>query len=79
MEFRIDAAGAVPDLTAIEDALRAFDPAAMVDVQASTSVIRVAATINEHELLGMMQRLGLPVTAASIERVPSVCCGGCSG
>lgn len=79
MEFRINANGPLPGIEAIEDALRALDPAAVADVQPGTSTIRVSATVEPHELVGLMHGVGLPILPDDIERVPSICCGGCSG
>ena len=79
MEFRINANGPLPGIDSIEDALRALDPAAVADIQPGTSIIRVSATVEPHELVSLMQGLGLPLVPDDIERVPSICCGGCSG
>ncbi|MBZ4039999.1 hypothetical protein [Novilysobacter selenitireducens] len=79
MEFRINANGPLPGIDSIEDALRALDPAAVADIQPGTSIIRVSATVEPHELVSLMHGLGLPLVADHIERVPSICCGGCSG
>ena len=78
MEFRINATGPLPGIDSIEDALRALDPAAVADIQPGTSTIRVSATVEPHELVSLMHGLGLLVSD-DIERVPSICCGGCSG
>ena len=79
MEFRINANGPLPGIDSIEDALRVLDPAAVVDIRPGTSTIRVSAIVEPHELVSLMQDLGLPLVPDDIERVPSICCGGCSG
>ena len=79
MEFRINANGPLPGIDSIEDALRVLDPAAVADIQPGTSTIRVSATVEPHELVSLMHGLGLPLVSDDIERVPSICCGGCSG
>lgn len=79
MQFRINAPGPEIYLDAIEDALRAVDPAAMADLDAAGRVVRVSATIGDAELVALMRQSGLPVTLEQIERVPSECCGGCGG
>lgn len=79
MEFRINATGLLPGIETIEDALRALDPAALADIQPGTSTIRVSATLELHELVDLMHSVGLRLALDDIERVPSICCGGCSG
>lgn len=82
MEFHIALAGAAPDLAAlaaIEDAIAAVDPSVLVDIDAASGKLRVAAAIDAAQLVRLLGRAGLPVTAAQVYQVPSICCGGCSG
>lgn len=79
MEFHITATGALPDPGNIEDAIREFDPAAVVDVDASGRTLRVAAAISAAELVGLVNQAGWPVSPDQVRQLPSICCGGCSG
>jgi hypothetical protein len=78
MEFHVRAARPLPPLVAIEDALRAFDPAAVVDIDPDRG-LRVSAAIEATQLVAMLDLLGATVDRAEVVRQASVCCGGCSG
>lgn len=79
MEFQVELNGATPDVDAIRELVRGVDPAAMVDVDPKQQALRVAAAIDVIELISLIRRGGYPVEALQVIRVPSVCCGGCSG
>ena len=79
MQFKIKIAGSVPDVGAIQHAIRAVDPSSMVDIDRSGRTLRVAASVDALHLLGMMNQAGYPVAEDQLERVPSECCGGCGG
>ena len=79
MQFKINTAGVVSDLDAIESALLSLDPAALVDIEQATRTLRIAATLHDSELVAVMSRAGMPITLEQIEHVPSECCGGCGG
>jgi len=79
MEFHITLFGAKPDPVAIENAIRAVDPAALVDVDPSTHVVRVATSIDDRLLTQLVNRAGYPVAPQQVFQVPSTCCGSCSG
>jgi len=79
MEFHIEIVGPAPDVDAITDAILALDPAALVDIDPTGPVLRVAAALDALELLALMQQAGYPVAPDRVFQVPSICCGGCSG
>lgn len=75
--IRID--GLPPDVCTVEDALRAVDPSALVDIDPTGRTLRIAASIDAVQLLSVMKETGYPVKEDQLERVPSDCCGGCGG
>jgi hypothetical protein len=79
MEFQVELKGAIPDVDAIRELIRDVDPAALVDLDSKWQALRVAAHIDVIELISLIQRGGYPVEPRQVTRVPSVCCGGCSG
>ncbi len=79
MQSTISITGLPPDVGAIEEALRAVDPSALVDIDPTGQTLRIAASINAVQLLGVMKEAGYPVKEDQLERVPSECCGGCGG
>lgn len=77
MEFRVKLVA--PDLGVIEEAVRAADPAALVDVDPVDRTLRVTAWVDADDLAALLTQAGYPVTLQHIHQVPSICCGGCSG
>ncbi|MBJ6985520.1 hypothetical protein [Luteimonas sp. MC1750] len=78
MEFHVRASRPLPPLAVIEDALLAFDPAAVVDLDPAQG-LRVSAAIDAAQLVDLLNGVGGAVLPAEVEQQPSVCCGGCSG
>jgi hypothetical protein len=79
MEFHVILPTAQPPLARIETALRAVDPAAIIDLDPSGHVLRIAAAVGAVDVRVAMAMAGCPVSDGQIEPQPSVCCGGCSG
>jgi len=79
MEFHITLASPMQDLDAIETAICSFDPSAVVDIDASGQLLRVAAALDQDQLIVLMGQAGFQVGRQQIHQVPSICCGGCSG
>ncbi len=79
MQSTIRITGLPPDVGTIEEALRAVDPSALVDIDPTGRTLRIAASIDAVQLLGVMKDAGYPVKESQLERVPSECCGGCGG
>jgi hypothetical protein len=79
MEFKIEITGPAPDPRVIEDAIRAVDPAALVDIDPDGQALRVAALVGTHELVELITQAGYRVDSAQVRQLPSTCCGGCSG
>ncbi|QNP40429.1 hypothetical protein [Lysobacter solisilvae (ex Woo and Kim 2020)] len=79
MEFRYHVPSHPFDLPAIERAIAALDPAAVLDADAPARIVRISTSLDDEQLLACLRQAGIPVTAAEIERLPSVCCGGCGG
>ncbi|MDR0183393.1 hypothetical protein [Lysobacter arvi] len=77
MEFTVACDVRSADLARIGNSLREADPAAMVD--AGGDGLRVAGAFDVDTLLQALRRAGCAVDVPDIARVPSVCCGGCSG
>ncbi len=78
MEFHVRASRPLPPLAVVEDALLAFDPAAVVDLDPLQG-LRISAAIDTAGLVALLNRIGGVVEAGEVEQQPSVCCGGCSG
>ena len=55
------------------------DPAAVVDLDPFTPVLRVSAAVTTGELLGLLHETGCEVPPNAVRPRPSVCCGGCGG
>lgn len=79
MEYRINAVMAANDVEAIEQAIREMDPAAMAGLDPGGEVLMVSTVIGDEALLSILKQGGHCISAAQLERVPSVCCGGCGG
>jgi len=78
MEFHYRS-GRAPDPKAIEDALAQLDPSVLLDVDASGVTVRISTVLRDDDILACLRRAGLPAAPETLERLPSVCCGGCSG
>jgi hypothetical protein len=79
MEFRYHCTGATPDLAAIERAIAELDPAALLDLDAAGRTVRISTLLGDDDLLACLRRAGAHPDPGALERLPSVCCGGCSG
>lgn len=78
MECRI-----IPDAPLLEPdrlahALFEADPAAVFDIDSSGGV-RIATSLDVHELLALLHATGCEVARDNVKILPSICCGGCSG
>ena len=78
MEFHIQFAGTPPETAAIEQAIRSVDPAAIADIDAAASAVRVATSLDATHLAALLGEAGLAVAPAQVTQLPSTCCGGCS-
>lgn len=79
MEFRIPLETGHVDIGAVESQLQSLDPAAIADFDVLNRTLRVSASLDEVQIAASLSRAGQPVAATSVERQPSVCCGGCGG
>lgn len=77
MEFRVKLVA--PDVGAIEEVVRAADPAALVDIDPVDQALRVTAWVDAGDLVSLLTQAGYPVTPQQVHQVPTICCGGCSG
>lgn len=77
MEFTVAIDTHCVDLARIDEALREVDPAALVDAEANA--LRIAGAFDTPTLLAVLHEVGYRVSPEAIRRLPSVCCGGCSG
>ncbi|MDH5823710.1 hypothetical protein QFW77_12000 [Luteimonas sp. RD2P54] len=79
MEFHVAVPGTPPDLAAVERALAALDPAALVDLDAAGATLRVSTSMAAAQLAALLGSVGCAVGEGQVIQQPSVCCGGCSG
>ena len=79
MEYVIRLDDAAADLAALEHRLLDLDPAALLDRNAATGALRCSTSATAVELLQAFADAGYRLMPDAIERLPSVCCGGCSG
>lgn len=79
MEFHVTLSGATPDPSVVEDAILAVDPAALVDIDASTRRLRIATSLDGRQLVALLNQAGVSVAPTQLVQLPSNCCGSCSG
>lgn len=77
MEFRIRLASETPDMTAIDEALRQVDPAAIIDRDPAGGALRATVWVGAAELAAVLAQAGYP--PSEMQQLASVCCGDCSG
>ena len=78
MEFHITLPGPI-DPGALEHALHASDPSALVDIDPASGALRVASSLDATQLVAALNHAGYPVHRAQVTPAPSICCGGCGG
>ena len=78
MEYRIELFGALPAPATLAALLEVEDAAAVADFDGAR-LWRINTSLAAEEVLALFARAGCRVSPAQMERVPSVCCGGCSG
>lgn len=79
MEYSIRLDADTPNLGAITDALQDVDPAAFADLDRDGHTLRLSTNLLDSELVAALTASGHPITTRQIVRLPSVCCGSCSG
>ena len=79
MEFHIKIAASLLDIGTIDDAIRAVDASALVDIDSAGNTLRVATSVGATELVSLLRQAGYPVAPHEVVQLPSICCGGCSG
>ena len=79
MEYTIHLSAAPVDVDRVREALEDIDPSAIVDRAQNGRDLRVSANLLDRELFGALERAGHPADAVRVTRLPSVCCGSCSG
>lgn len=79
MEYHIDLTGPEPDRDRIDAAVRAIDPAAVLDIDPEVQTLRIATAASAADLVSLLGQAGYPILRDQIRTQPSVCCGGCSG
>lgn len=78
MQYTLNTHGA-PDMAAIERAIVELDPSALLDFDASNSMVRISSLATEAELLDCLRKTGAGIATGEFVRLPSECCGGCGG
>lgn len=68
-----------PDLDAVEAALLAVDPAALLDLDPAGDQLRIATWMTRDELRRTLARAGVDAGDEALVQLPSECCGGCGG
>ena len=79
MEYALATHAGLPDLALLERAVQALDPAALLDLDAAGTTLRIATLLPRVEVAGLIAAAGHPVTLDQVRQLPSICCGGCSG
>ena len=79
MEFQVQLNQALADADRLEAMLEAEDPAAISELDGAARVWRVNTTLDAHDLVALLGRAGHPTPLSQVRKLPSVCCGGCSG
>lgn len=79
MQFRVAMWVEDMDVSSVERAVQAVDPAAMVDLAGDDDQLRIATYMTADELVAAIGRAGYPVSPSQVVRMPSECCGGCGG
>lgn len=79
MEFHVDGLAVAADMAAISEAIRAIDPAAMVDIDPATGALRVGAAMSADDLTAAIGNAGQQGNGLLVMQMPSNCCGGCGG
>ena len=77
MQFRVATLAENVDVGAVERAIRAVDPAAMVDLADAGDQLRVSTFMSASELIEAVDQAGYPVTKDQVVQMKSQCCGGC--
>lgn len=67
------------DLGLVTEMLTAFDPAAIVDIDGSGSMLRFSTFLGTAEIVPLLKAAGVPLPRSGVTQVPSECCGGCGG
>src|SRR3546814_17373814 len=71
MEFHVRLDGARPDLDALGDAIRELDPSALLDIDSSGALLRVAAAVQAPDLIALLGGAGPPVTHTQVRHLTS--------
>ena len=79
MRYTVKNPGGTFDLDAAQARLQAEDPAAMLDLDASGTTLRLATVLLDAELRALVAAAAIGGGVLDLEREPSECCGGCGG
>ena len=79
MEYVIRVGERPVDLAILAHHLLDLDPAMLVDRDVVTGHLRCSTSALAVELMLVFAQAGHRLAPDAIERLPSVCCGGCSG
>ena len=79
MEFTVNLSEPLPDNSRLTALLESEDPAAVGELDATAKIWRVNTSLSSLELIGLLEGAGSPTPLSQVQRLPSVCCGGCGG
>jgi len=79
MQYEIADVPADLDFAQFSRLLIDADPAAMVDRAAGSGRLRMSTVLDIRSIATLLGHAGAAKVTASIEQLPSTCCGGCSG
>lgn len=79
MQYEIADVPATLDFARFTRLLIDADPAAVVDRAPVSGRLRMSTMLDVHAIATLLGNAGAAMVVASIEQLPSNCCGGCSG
>lgn len=79
MDYVIRTPTALASTEMLEAAIRALDPAAVMDLSTDGHTVRLSTVLGSQGLAFLFAEAGHPLPADAVTVQPSVCCGGCSG
>jgi hypothetical protein len=79
MEFSVNLSAPLPGDARLAALLETEDPAAVGELDQAAQLWRVNTVLTALDLVDLLARAGSPTPLSRVQRLPSVCCGGCGG